>query len=333
MKKLIALLLLWTLNVHADLKKVYITPGYWGELFSIHNPVFNRDNCLEVLYRLREVAKDAGYELLQADNLNDLHDFEYLVVFDVLLWDEEVLARYPKEKKILFLWEPPSVIAADYDLENHRNYSKVITWRDDLVDGKKYFKFHYPVLRPMIPVTIDYKYKNLCTLIACNKGSTYPGELYSERRNLIAFYENNPSADFTLFGKGWPTTIKKYGGPIHTKVDYLKYFRFCYAYENVKGIPGYITEKIFDTFQAGTVPIYWGAPNISDYIPENCYILRENFPDDEALYSYIKNMSEAEYQSYIENIRKYLSSEKAQAYSQEHFISLFMELISTPPTE
>ena len=36
-------------------------------------------------------------------------------------------------------------------------------------------------------------------------------------------------------------------------------------------VKGYITEKIFDSFFAGVVPIYWGAENITDYVPKSLY--------------------------------------------------------------
>src|SRR5271170_3453958 len=119
--------------LNLELKKIYITPGYWGELFSIGNPIFNRDNCLDVLYRLREVARKSGYELLQADNLHSLQDFECLIVFDIFLDQLEQLSQYPKEKKILFLWEPPSVLPENFNLDNHSSFSKVYTWHDGLV--------------------------------------------------------------------------------------------------------------------------------------------------------------------------------------------------------
>jgi len=314
-------------------KKIYITPGFWGELFAIDNPIFNRDNCLEVLCRLRETARKEGYEIYQADHLESIEDFEYIIVFDVFPDQLKLLSRFPKEKKILFLWEPPSVIPENYILENHSDFAKVLTWHDDLVDDEKYFKFFYPVMHPAITDIPPFNSKKLCTLIACNKDSIFPEELYSERRNLIQFYENSPYNDFTLYGKWWPHTLTTYAGPIDKKVDTLKHFRFCYAYENIRNIPGYITEKIFDCFHSGTVPIYWGAPNISSYIPKNCYISREDFLNDTALYSYITNMDEAEYEEYQQNIRRYLQSQQAQLYSQDHFISLFMKLISTPLTE
>lgn len=319
-------------NVNHPMKKIYITPGLWGQLFDINNPIFNRDNCLDVLYELREIAAEAGYALEQADSLENLGEFEYLIVFDIFTHQLPYLSRYPKEKLIAFLWEPPSVIPENYQREYHDYFSKVYTWNDSLVDGKKYFKFFYPVLRPMISSPIGYHWKRLSTLIACNKDSSFPNELYSERRKVIRFFEDIQTDDFDLFGKWWPSSLKNYQGPIEKKVDCLKYYKFCFAYENVKDIPGYITEKIFDCFQAGTVPIYWGASNILDHVPKDCCILREQFDDDAALYQYLKDMTEAQYVEYIDNIRLFLGSEKAQLYSTRYFIRTVMNLIMTLPS-
>ena len=63
-------------------------------------------------------------------------------------------------------------------------------------------------------------------------------------------------------------------GPIDNKKKVLEQYRFAICYENVQDSPGYITEKIFDCFFAGCIPLYRGASNISDYIPSSCYIDR-----------------------------------------------------------
>ena len=71
---------------------------------------------------------------------------------------------------------------------------------------------------------------------------------------------------------------------------------------------------------AGCVPIYWGANNIEDYIPKNCFIDRRDFSSNEQLYAFIKNMKKEEYESYLENIQNFLESEKAQLFSVDTFI-------------
>jgi len=314
-------------NAEGPPKKIYITPGLWGQLFDIGSPYYNRDNCLDVLYRLRAVAEEAGYEVLQADSLDHLDDFEYLIVFDIFLDQLPYLANIPKEKLILFLWEPPSVLPENFNIENHRLFSKIYTWNDALVDNQTYFKFYYPVFHPQIAEPIEPYLKRFSTLVACNKNSSYPGELYSERRNLIDFFENFPNDDFDLFGKGWGGSYTTYQGSIDKKLDYLKYYKFCFAYENVNNMPGYITEKIFDCFRAGTVPIYLGAPNIEEYIPKNCFISRSDFKDNRELYEYLKTMSETEYSEYMNNIQLFLKGNQAKLYSIEHFIQSFMDLL------
>lgn len=316
------------LQAEETLKKIYISPGYWGQLFAIDNPLFNRDNCLDVLCQLRDRAKEAGYELIQADDISDLSDFEYLIVFEVFPHQFLHLKKYSQEKLILFLWEPPSVLPDNYTPFYHSFFSKVYTWRDDLVDQKKYFKFYYPVLNPFINEPIDFYWKRFSTLIACNKSSTFPTELYTKRWNVIRFFETLPLNDFDLYGRGWPTYLKNYHGVIDKKVDCLKFYKFCYCYENVEGIPGYVTEKIFDAFQAGCVPIYWGASNITDYIPKECFIHRADFASEKELYEFLKSIDKPQYEKYIENIKNYLKTERAKLYSKEQFIQLFMQLIT-----
>ncbi len=44
------------------------------------------------------------------------------------------------------------------------------------------------------------------------------------------------------------------------KKAYLRQFLFNICAENAS-VKGYVTEKIFDALEAGTIPIYWGDPN------------------------------------------------------------------------
>ncbi len=53
-------------------------------------------------------------------------------------------------------------------------------------------------------------------------------------------------------------------------------------------MPGYITEKILDCFTSGIVPIYAGAPNVKQYIPENTFIDYFQFETLEELDDFFK---------------------------------------------
>ena len=138
--------------------------------------------------------------------------------------------------------------------------------------------------------------------------------------------------DFDLYGRGWPTELKSYRGPIARKSDVLKQYKFSICYENIKNIPGYITEKMFDCFRAGCVPVYWGASNVNDYIPKNCFIDRTQFASNEELYQYLKNMNAQEYEEYICAIKSFLQSPQAQRFSIDNFIFTVVEAITSMPT-
>lgn len=77
-------------------------------------------------------------------------------------------------------------------------------------------------------------------------------------------------------------------GTVESKAITLAKYKFCICYENMRDVKGYITEKIFDCFMAGCVPIYWGASNITDYIPADCFIDRRTFTSMEELYVFMK---------------------------------------------
>lgn len=238
------------------------------------------------------------------------------------------LFRLPKEKLVLFMWEPPTVLPHMYSSEVTRCFSKIYTWNDALVDNQTYFKFYYPVLTPMIDQIPSFEEKKLCTLVSTNLTSPHPNELYSEREKAITYFENVQEKGFEFYGRQWDAaTHPSYQGTTENKIDTIKNYRFSICYENIHSIEGYVTEKIFDCFAAGNVPIYWGASNIDTYIPKNCFIDRRAFATLSELHEFLKNMSEEEYASYLSNIRTFLSSQAAQLFSWSHFHETFCESI------
>lgn len=62
-----------------------------------------------------------------------------------------------------------------------------------------------------------------------------------------------------------------------TKLDIIKQYKFTIAFENAIS-RDYVTEKFFDPLILGSVPVYFGAPNIEDFSPgENSYIDVRNY--------------------------------------------------------
>lgn len=236
--------------------------------------------------------------------------------------------KYPKKKRCLMLQEPPTVCPHSYQEKFHKYFDRIITWNDSLVDGRKYEKYFYPQVLPTKEYKIPFGEKKLFAMIAGNKNSITKNELYSERRASIDFFEKKKDV-FDLYGFGWENEkLLNYKGMTDAKLDTLSKYKYSICYENMTNVKGYITEKIFDCFFARCIPVYWGADNIADFVPPNTFIDRRNFKDTEAVYEYVKNISEQEYDYYLNNIQKYLQSKEFQkTFSVEAYINKMIDVV------
>lgn len=234
-------------------------------------------------------------------------------------------------KNILFLQEPPAVRSYYYE-KNFLNYfSKVLTWNDDLVDNKKFFKYRNPVRWPMLEDLTSFNDRKFCVMIAGYKSSNVKGELYSERIKIAKFINdfNKNLLDIYGFGDWQRENLNNYKGFCNDKLGTLGLYKYSICYENSCNIKGYITEKIFDCFLTGTIPVYWGASNITDSIPANCFINREEFSSDLELVEFLISLNELDYNYYLHNIKQYMASEKSYEYSFDNFLDNIVKIILT----
>jgi alpha-mannosidase II len=83
------------------------------------------------------------------------------------------------------------------------------------------------------------------------------------------------------------------------KLPMMQKYAMYFAFENQR-IDDYITEKLWDTFRAGVLPIYFGAPNIKEHVPEHSIVHVDDFASHEELAQHLKDiMSNKElYNSY-----------------------------------
>ena len=79
------------------------------------------------------------------------------------------------------------------------------------------------------------------------------------------------------------------GGAIKDKIKFLSHYKFSIAMENSEG-HGYVSEKILDSFMAGTIPIYYGGYTIDEFINPKSYILIKNEKDMIKKIEYIKKI-------------------------------------------
>ncbi|MCH9611959.1 MAG: hypothetical protein S4CHLAM102_04390 [Chlamydiia bacterium] len=235
--------------------------------------------------------------------------------------DKRIMRKLPKEKAALIMWEPPVVFPKMYRKKVYKQFGKIFTWDDTLVDGKKFIKMYYPVMHPMIGDVVPFEEKKLLCMVTAFKESGDARELYTERENVVRFFETVKEPVFDLYGYDWDKrAYKSYRGTTESKLATMKNYRFAICFENSRDLKGYITEKIFDAFHAGCVPVYLGASNVCDYIPEGCFIDMRKFGSVRELYSHLDKMSADEYEKYMKNIREFLGSKEAKLFTYEHFV-------------
>ena len=84
--------------------------------------------------------------------------------------------------------------------------------------------------------------------------------------------------------------------------DIISQYKFIICFENTSR-PYYLTEKIYNAFKSGTIPIYWGDPHVTDIFNEKTFINIENNPDYTKIIELIKLLDNNDelYNEYFKN--------------------------------
>jgi hypothetical protein len=90
---------------------------------------------------------------------------------------------------------------------------------------------------------------------------------------------------------------------------------------------GYVTEKIIDCLRAGVIPIYLGAPNIQDYIPQNLFIDMRNLKNINDLNNFLLKITDVEAIEMIKNAQLFLQTENGLKFSYNAFAENVYQLI------
>jgi len=320
------------------------------------------------IVHLTKQLRQLGHQVATID-MQDLDSFDEIFFLDYPTkfnsYFRKLLRRRHPELHLILI-EPPIIRPDNYDLRKHRPFKTVLTWKKDLcaANPQKYRLYHIPNrVRPGNFSSVPFSQRKLCTLINSFMVSVRPNELYSERIRAIRWFEANAPEDFDLIGTEWdkplftgrlsalnlairfayrriswlnrlkanrfPSHIGPNRKPKHLT---LHDYRFCIAFENSIETD-YISEKIFDCFFSGCVPIYLGAPNILDSIPKNAFIDKRDFATYEELYRYISCLSQNEYNGYCAAIDSFLNSPALHPFTVERFAETFISNYCHPSPE
>ena len=124
------------------------------------------------------------------------------------------------------------------------------------------------------------------------------------RKKFCAALISNCNLAFTKFRLNFIDKLSEYkkvdmGGNCHkninrtvkNKIEFLSDYKFSIAMENSDG-DGYISEKIVDSFLAGTIPIYFGDYLLDEYFNPKSYILIKGEKDIEKKIEYIQKIDQ-----------------------------------------
>lgn len=341
--------------MHDEPKLVSIFP-YNGNQY-LRNIAFDikKNQGIEALIfsTLKKELKKENINIVTYDMISNQDPFKY-VYFDMPYpWNIKAWKMIVRNKKknVLICNESSLIIPFNYWKILHLFFSKVYTWYDPMVDNKKYFR----ILLSKSSYGIDIKqkkFKDKKFLVVINKNvssfspfeilSSFGKELYSERIKAIEFFEKTIPDKFSLYGRGWNKPkkhslterifgykkYKTYKGEVDDKIELLSNFKYCLCFENLTNVNGYITEKMFDCLKAKCVPIYWGADDIQEYVPKNCFIDFRDFMDYGKLLKFLDSIDEKEYNRYIKNIENLLANKEfINTWFEKQFAEFFYNKI------
>lgn len=195
----------------------------------------------------------------------------------------------------------------------------------------------------------------------------YWQELYTERMRAVEFFARTGEID--LYGKGWDSPSMRVGktwvpwtfklpwlalqkryqrrfpdprlvtvrqawkGAAASKAETLAQYDFALCFENCI-LRGWITEKLFDCLFAGAIPVYWGAPEIRDIVPTDCFIDMRDFSGYAELRDFLKSRNAEDLRRYRYAAREFLASARYRPFNRDSFTSIFEscvdEIIAAP---
>ena len=175
--------------------------------------------------------------------------------------------------KVAWIIEPRKLLPQIYDIvvEKEDDFDLIFTYDPQLLQrNPDKYKFHFCDAINIDRESIGLHEKSkLVSMVASEK--TW---LFGHKLRHIVIKSLLPSMGYDevdLFGNA-------VNNHIEMKSDSLRDYMFQIAIENDKE-ENYFSEKVYDCFATGVVPIYWGAPNIGDFFDMDG-VLVFNTPDD-----------------------------------------------------
>ena len=243
-----------------------------------------------------------GFSLEKLEMLNDLLNEKFNVVNDQKNdnYDLVIDGVFGKEKiknakaiKIFFTGEAIEPKLDNYDLsigfsyKNNPHYIRIpLIYMEKGRDGKNLNSNNTRTksCNPDKPFFACFLVSN-GTANSWLTGKEYDGVIKRDRLfHLLSLYKKVESAGAHLNNRGEILSKKD-------TQEFLSKCKFIIAYEN-QSFPGYITEKVFQAYNAGAIPLYYSDTQAAKDINTKAIIYAPNFNSEESLVEYIKKIDQ-----------------------------------------
>lgn len=320
------------------IKTIFIEPTYSVYCKDqIFNPLAYQDpGMAEPMMRLRESLSAKGIEIHTVDYFvqgmhhgenNEYWSFGALNYLPLIQSSELIKAVG------LMIFEPPLVDQKTYDMipKLINQFQKIYLYNPPKNDHR-FGKIYFPT--PSNKVMDEYwkndkRSENLVMISGNHAPFFKDNEVYSTRIDFISYFSKKNKID--LYGRNWrihlnrrvlwwkylfnyQSIISSFKGSVLSKYKALSNYKYSICFEN-SIINGYITEKIVDCFYAGTVPIYYGAPDINKYVNPKAFINFSDFSSIQELEKYIDSLTDADYENYKKWGKHFIENESSKFYN------------------
>jgi hypothetical protein len=246
-----------------------------------------------------------------------------------------VKAKRKGIKRALIVQEPKIVLPKNWSSGVRRKFSTVIEVGNPKATTVVNWPQSWPQSLPEI-ATIDATRRTDCAvMIQARKFSFVSGQLYSLRTELVS-----TDTRVKVFGPGWDqkcfrvwlrliaefkyavsagapmdfTTLRtafvkplNWEGAVEDKISAMTEFRVAIIIENSLG---YTSEKIFDAFFAGCIPVYVGPALDVFEIPTDLYV--KSAAEANSISEGISIALEMDYDNWLTSVRGYLASKQTR---------------------
>lgn len=206
-------------------------------------------DCLEEKpAKLRWIRPDDLGKIKPVTFITDMYINEILrVPYTSALMEDRI-------RKIAWLIEPPSLSTTHYDrVQTYAHiFDYFLTFHKELIKKNDNRWLYYPLGGSWIAEKewgVFEKYK-MASMIASFKAKAEGHLLRHEAAKLASVF------DIDVMGSGYYQ--------IASKIEGLRPYCYSIVIESIR-LPGYFSEKIIDCFSQGTIPIYWGDPDIGNF--------------------------------------------------------------------